>query len=228
MIKVSRSAKTFGKTRYTEEEDRESFRHLSTTRYFFEIFDLPILLKKSDSSPPFFLNQFTCKKEINRVKGEGCFRFAFRAPTILLLHENRFGRASSMHHRFSLARRRFAAVVFGGASPPRGVVGGGVRDWMSVGKKTHAIGTKNVFLFLFAKKKPQKKRAKERYFTTQTTSFQHRTPKRDAPRTKIPPPPGRNGNGRRRSENSFENPSLDRRGTTSDDPRRRRLAPFFW
>ena len=46
--------------------------------------------------------------------------------------------------------------------PPGGW--GGVRDWMSVGKKTHAIGTKNVFLFLFAKKKTTKKKGKREIF----------------------------------------------------------------
>lgn len=105
--------------------------------------------------------------------------------------------------------------------------GGGVRWRVSPGggvgcaigcrseKKRMRLVRKTSFCFFLPKKKPQKKRAKERYFTTQT-SFQHRTPKRDAPRTKKPPP-GRNGNGRRRSErassieraDSFENPSLD-------------------
>ena len=124
-------------------------------------------------------------------------------------------RSSSSTKTVSVARRRCIIVSLSrdGVSrrwcsvaclPPGGWWGGGVRDWMSVGKKTHVIGTKNVFLFLFAKKKPQKKRAKERYFTTQTSSFQHRTPKCDAPRTKKPPP-GRNGNGRRRSKRASSN-----------------------
>ena len=140
-------------------------------------------------------------------------------------------RSSSSTKTVSVARRRCIIVSLsrGGVSRrwcsvaclPRGW--GGVRDWMSVGKKTHAIGTKNVFLFLFAKKKPQKKRAKERYFTTQT-SFQHRTPKRDAPRTKKPPP-GRNGNGRRRSERASSNAPRRHR------PERRPASSsraFFW
>ena len=88
-------------------------------------------------------------------------------------------RSSSSTKTVSVARRRCIIVSLsrGGVSRrwcsvaclPRGW--GGVRDWMSVGKKTHVIGTKNVFLFLFAKKKPQKKRAKERYFTTQTSGL---------------------------------------------------------
>ena len=93
--------------------------------------------------------------------------------------------------------------------------GGGVRWRVSPGgglgcaigcrseKKRMRLVRKTSFCFFLQKKKPQKKRAKERYFTTQT-SFQHRTPKRDAPRTKKPPP-GRNGNGRRRSKRASSN-----------------------
>ena len=125
--------------------------------------------------------------------------------------------------------------------------GGGVRWRVSPGggvgcaigcrseKKRMRLVRKTSFCFFLQKKKPQKKRAKERYFTTQTSSFQHRTPKRDAPRTKKPPP-GRNGNGRRRSErassieraDSFENPSLD---AGRHRPERRPASSsraFFW
>ena len=104
---------------------------------------------------------------------------------------------------------------------PRGW--GGVRDWMSVGKKTHVIGTKNVFLFLFAKKKPQKKKGQKRdilrpkrLFNTEHQSATHHEPKNH-----------------HRAETGTDDdvPNAHhrtRRGDIgpSDDPRRR-LAPFF-
>ena len=62
---------------------------------------------------------------------------------------------------------------------PRGW--GGVRDWMSVGKKTHVIGTKNVFLFLFAKKKTTKKKGKREIFYDPNNVFS--TPNTKARRT---------------------------------------------
>ena len=82
-------------------------------------------------------------------------------------------RSSSSTKTVSVARRRCIIVSLsrGGVSRrwcsvaclhPGGW--GGVRDWMSVGKKTHAIGTKNVFLFLFAKKKTTKKKGKREIF----------------------------------------------------------------
>ena len=118
-------------------------------------------------------------------------------------------RSSSSTKTVSVARRRCIIVSLsrGGVSRrwcsvaclPRGW--GGVRDWMSVGKKTHVIGTKNVFLFLFAKnqKTTKKKGKREIFYDPNVGSFQHRTPKRDAP------PPGRNGNGRRRSKRASSN-----------------------
>ncbi len=103
---------------------------------------------------------------------------------------------------------------------------------MSVGKKTHVIGTKNVFLFLFAKKKPQKKRAKERYFTTQTSGLfntEHQSATHHEPKNHHRAETGTDDdvpNAHHRTRRGFFRKTLSRRGTTSDDPRRR-LAPFF-
>ena len=150
-------------------------------------------------------------------------------------------RSSSSTKTVSVARRRCIIVSLsrGGVSRrwcsvaclPRGW--GGVRDWMSVGKKTHVIGTKNVFLFLFAKKKNHKKKGKrEIFYDPNVGSFQHRTPKRDAPRTKKPPP-GRNGNGRRRSKRASSTAPRILSKTplsTRDDIRRPASSSraFFW
>ena len=140
----------------------------------------------------------------------------------------RFGRASSMH-RFSLARRRFAAVVFGGVSPPG--VGWGAR--LDVGRKKNACDWYEKRLFVsFCKKKNHKKkgqkrdilRPKRRLFNTEHQSATHHEPKnhhRAETGTDDDVP-----NAHHRTRRGFFRKPLSRRGTTSDDPRRR-LAPFF-
>tara|TARA_B100000073_G_scaffold316175_1_gene292640 strand:+ start:786 stop:1457 length:672 start_codon:yes stop_codon:yes gene_type:complete len=85
-----------------------------------------------------------------------------------------------MHHRFSLARRRFAAVVFGGVSPPG--VGWGAR--LDVGRKKNACDWYEKRLFVsFCKKKNHKKkgqkrdilRPKRRVFSTPNTKARRTT-----------------------------------------------------
>ena len=100
---------------------------------------------------------------------------------------------------------------------PRGW--GGVRDWMSVGKKTHAIGTKNVFLFLFAKKKNHKKKGQKRDILRPNVFSTPNTARRTT--TKKPPPPQKRERTTtfrtriiERTRGFFRKP-LSRRGTTS-------------
>ena len=69
----------------------------------------------------------------------------------------------------SFLSRAAAFLVFGGVSPPG--VGWGAR--LDVGRKKNACDwyEKRLFVSFCKKKTPQKRRAKERYFTTQTSGL---------------------------------------------------------
>ena len=122
----------------------------------------------------------------------------------------------------SFLSRAAAFLVFGGVSPPG--VGWGAR--LDVGRKKNACDwyEKRLFVSFCKKKTPQKRRAKERYFTTQTSGLfntEHQSATHHEPKNHHRAETGTDDdvpNAHHRTRRGDIGPS--------DDPRRR-LAPFF-